>query len=168
MSDTTTAPGIKDGDIFRWRYKNEKPEHRREWGRYHCRSQIAVAKDGWLADTFWGSRSDGTAMWPCDEAREILVLEKLGNLSEVEKRPEYEAMYYDDADIVDINHSNSSRGNFYVRKGADRSRHKMIQIAAEKAAAAERERDSALSKIERYKQALADLAAGKPLEEVYL
>jgi hypothetical protein len=47
----------------------------------------------------------------------------------LERAKEYQADYYDDADIVNLNHSNSSRDNFYLRKGAKKSQAKMLEVA---------------------------------------
>lgn len=169
MSDATAPLAVKivDGDIFRWRYKDEKPEQLGAYGRYHCKSQIAIATGGgWLEDTFWHGGSD--VCWTYADAERDLELTRLGNLNELEKRPEYEAAYYADEDCVDLNHSNSSRGNFYVRKGAIRSREKMIRIAEERWAEAEREAKFASERAERYRLMVGDLVGGKSLDEVYL
>lgn len=168
------APSIKDGDIFRWRYKDEKPEQLGAWGRYHCKSRIAIAKkDGRLIDTFWChslERAGGMdcAQWTYEEAGEHLELTLLGNLAELEKRPEYHANYYDDADYLDLNHSNSSTGNFYVRKGAQRSRDKMRSVVLERMTEADREIARGHSNLERHRAILADIDGGKSLDEVYL
>lgn len=159
---------IKHGDIFRWRYKDEKLEHLGPWRRYHCKSQIAVAKGGLLIDTYWGGSASDSTHWTYAEAERQLNLTLLGNFADLDKRPEYHAAYYDAADIVDINHPNSSRGNFYVRKGAQRSRDKMRAVLAERIADAERDIASAQSRLDRHRQALSDTEGGKPLGEVHL
>jgi hypothetical protein len=120
---------LREGDVYRWRYR--APGDDRAYGRYHCCSCIAIVdKDGNLRDTFWASGSDGRRFRP--EDLPLLELTRLANLSELEKAGEHEADYYDDADIVDLNHSNSSRGNFYLRKGAKRSAAKMLESARHK------------------------------------
>jgi hypothetical protein len=165
---------IKDGDIFRWSYKDEQPEHRREWGRYHCKSCIAVAKAGMLHDTYWhyspekvGGGMDG-ARWTYDEAVDRIHLEPVGNLAELEKKEEWHAAYYDDADCVNLNHSNSSRNNFYIRKGAQRSREKMLAVLAERIRQSESEISFRESRLERDRQLQADLESGRDLADVYL
>jgi hypothetical protein len=159
---------IKDGDIFRWRYKDEKPEHLGAYRRYHCKSQIAVAKDGQLVDTFWGGSASDSAWWTYAEAETGLVLTHLGNFSELEKKPEYMAAYYDAADIVNLNHSNSSRDNFYTRKGAQRSKDKMRATLAERIATTEREISFRQDRLERDRQLLADIDSGRELADVHL
>lgn len=160
---------IKDGDIFRWRYKDEKPEHRREWGRYHCKSQIAVAKNGILIDTYWdGSPPSNSGVWTYEMAERDLALKLIGNFADLEQRPEYHAAYYDDADIVNLNHPNSSRDNFYIRKGAQRSRDKMLAVLDERIADKARTIESAKNSLDRFAGMKADILSGKPLDEVHL
>lgn len=123
MSDVIEA--LKEGDVFRWSYSDPNIQDR-PWGSYHCCSRIAVVRGGMLRDTYWiggDNRSFGLDDLP------RLELKRLGNLSELEPHMEYDADYYDDADIVDLNHANSTRGNFYIRKGAVRSSAKMLATA---------------------------------------
>lgn len=159
---------IKDGDIFRWRYKDEKPDDLGAYRRYHCKSQIAVARDGLLIDTYWNGSASDSANWSYDEAEQKLALTHLGNFAELEKKPEYHSEYYDDVDCVDLNHPNSSRDNFYVRKDAQRSRSKMRAVIANRIAETERGIAYAQSKLERDRQLLAALDSGKILDEVCL
>ena len=124
-----TVIGLREGDIFRWSYRESGDDSR--WGRYHCCSLIAIVDDrGRLRDTFWSSGSDGRIFTERDLP--ALKLTYLGNLADLEKVPEYLTDYYDDADIVNLNHANSSRGNFYIRKGAVRSQKKMLEVAKAK------------------------------------
>lgn len=167
MTAALTHFAIKDGDIFRWCYKDEKPEHRGAWGRYHCKSQIAVAKDGVLSDTYWHSSHQG-ACWSYDEAERDLELTFVANFANLEKQPEYMAMYYEAADCVNLNHANSPRDNFYIRKGAKRSKSKMLDTLADQIAKAEQEIEFARSRLDRYQQTLADIYGGKDLNKVYL
>lgn len=159
---------IKDGDIFRWRYNDEKPADTRQYSRYHCKSQIAVAKDGYLIDTYWGGSLLDATYWSYNEAPQQLHLERLGNFADLEKRPDYHAMYYDDADCVDLRHPNSSRDNFYVRKGAQRSRVKMRDTVTERIEGAERAIQREQSKLDRLRDMLSQIDADKPLDTIYL
>jgi hypothetical protein len=159
---------IKDGDIFRWRYKDEQPEHRREWGRYHCKSQIAIAKGGSLRDTFWFGGGSDNATWSYDDAEQKLELTHLGNFFDLERRSEHEAMYYADADCVNLNHANSSKGNFYIRKGAARCREKMRATARERIEQSEREISFAQDRLTRTRELLAAIERGDDLDKVYL
>lgn len=101
---------LKDGDIYRWSYCEEGDD--RPYGRYHCCSRIAVVRNGRLHDTYWPCGSDGKSFGADDLLKLDLVY--IGNFDTLEKSHEWQADYYDDADIVDLNHANSSRGNFYL------------------------------------------------------
>lgn len=160
---------ITDGDIFRWRYKDEKPEHLRDYGRYHCKSRIAIAKGGLLIDTYWSMLStSNSAYWPYADAARELELERLGNFANLEKRPEYHKYYYADADVVDLSHANSSKDNLYVRKGAARCRAKMRAVMLENIATTERDLAYAQHKLERQRKTLAEVESAADLDEVYL
>lgn len=126
---TDVIEGLNEGDIFRWNYRDPNTNNG-NYGDYHCCSRIAIVKNGLLRDTFWQigeSFSDGRSFGI--EALSKLELTRVANMSELVPAKEYEADYYDDADIVNLNHSNSTRGNFYLRKGAVRSREKMLEAA---------------------------------------
>jgi hypothetical protein len=160
---------MRTGDIYRWRYKDEKPEHLGAYKRYHCKSQIAIAKDGVLIDTYWGGSYGDSTHWSFTDAEAQLDQEYLGNFDELDKVEEYNRVYYDDKDIVDISHSNTSlRGNFYVRKGAKRSAGKMEKVLLERIETKEREVKFAQDSLARARQQLADLDDGKPLDEIWL
>lgn len=151
-----TIVEVREGDIFLWTYRD--PGDDRQWGRYHCCSRIAIADSrGRLRDTYW-SGADGRTFGPDDFPR--LELKYLGNLSELETVKEYEANYYDDADIVDLNHSNSTRGNFYLRKGAQRSAKKMIESAQRKLEQAELDERMAVDRANRLREAIARFKTG--------
>lgn len=149
LARTETAIVLREGDVYRWSYVEDGDD--RPWGRYHCKSQIGIVSDGRLRDTYWHSGSDIT--FGSDDLSRI-KLTFLGNLNDLEKCDESNRDYYDDADIVNLNHPNSTKGNFYIRKGAQRSATKMMETAKyllEKAESdmrsAERSRDRALASI---------------------
>jgi len=119
---------LREGDVYRWSYRESGDD--RAWGRYHCCSCIAIVHHGRLRDTYWqigNSFSEGKSFGPEDLGR--LNLTRIANMDDLKKAQEYEADYYDDADIVNLNHANSTRGNFYLRKGALRSKIKMLEVA---------------------------------------
>jgi hypothetical protein len=150
---------LNEGDVFRWGYRESGDDGR--WGRYHCCSGIAVVHGGILRDTYWQigpSFSEGRS-FRVDDLQKI-DLTRLGNMTELERVPEYQADYYDDADIVDLNHSNSPRGNFYLRKGSVRSQAKMLEVAKYKLEQSESAERSAASKSERLREAVARIANG--------
>lgn len=135
MSDTIEQ--LREGDVYRWSYRDPKANSR-PYGDYHCCSRVAIVHRGRLCDTYWmiGSSFSHGRSFGMDDLP-ALELKHLGNLSDLEKAPEYQSDYYDDADIIDLNHANSTRGNFYLRKGAKRSRDKMLAVARQRFAEAE-------------------------------
>lgn len=156
-----------EGDVFRWSYKDEGPEDRSPYRRYHCCSMIGiVAANGRMYDTYWSTRSQDDRSFGPDD-RERLKLTYLGNMNDFDRRSEGERDYYDDADIMDLNHSNSSRNNFYIRKGAKRSRKKMLAYARERLKKAESDERWARERAQRHRETIARIQAGE-IENVYL
>lgn len=125
---TDTIETLREGDIYRWTYRDPSTDNR-AYGTYHCCSRIAVVTRGRLRDTYWGSSggSDNRSFGVEDLPK--IELSLVANFADLHPAREYEADYYDDAVIVDLNHSNSPRGNFYLRKGAVRSPQKMLTVA---------------------------------------
>lgn len=103
---------FKDGDVIRWSYKSTAGMFEPYW----CKSQFAIFKNGEFRDTYWYSLPD----------QHILILDHiefryLGNINDYRLTPgSYELDYYDDADILNLSHSNSAR-EFYVKKDAKKS-----------------------------------------------
>lgn len=164
MSDVIDLP--KEGDVFQWRYADPDADDR-PWGDYHCCSRIGIFHEGRIRDTYWqigvsfsSGRSFGVEDFP------KLILQFRGNLSDFEKRPEYDADYYDDADFLDLNHANSTRGNFYLRKGAKRSTEKMLTVARRKLEKAQSDERYAISRAEDARKVIAKIEAGET--DVYL
>jgi hypothetical protein len=116
-------------------------------------SNIAIEKeDGKLVDTYWYTRDEVN--------RDNVELTFLGNLDDYEKANEYEERYYSDEDIMNLNHSNNGRDNFYLKKGAERCVKKIRQSILNKLEKMEHERDWANREIERLLES--------DIEKVYL
>lgn len=161
---TDVMEKLREGDIYRWRYREEGDD--RQYGRYHCCSCIAIVdKHGRLHDTYWGQASEGRFFTEANLPQ--LELTRLGNLSELDRAEPYQADYYDDADIVDISHANSSRGNFYLRKGAKRSAAKMLMAARCRLERSENEERFAAARSAGLREAIASIEAGE-IERIYL
>ena len=154
-------PEFREDDVFRWRYRDPKLDG--DYLNYWAKSRIAIVTNGILRDTFWATGDNST--W---DARDRLDLTYLGNLGDYDKRPEWHAVYYDDADCLDLNHANSSKGNFYIRKGAERSVAKVRETIRLRIEKAQRDRDGAIREIHRLDTLEAEIVAGRPLSEVYL
>lgn len=162
---------FKEGDIYRWRYT---PERTAQIRRYHseaywCKSQIAVVTRSGLTDTYWGGMSDNQAHWSNPEDAEAdIELEYVGNFSDLQKISEYQSAYYDDSDIINLNHANSPTGNLYIRKGAKRSREKMLAVAkAGEEKALDAIRAAGFTR-QRYRELVVLLESGADLEAIYL
>lgn len=152
------AEPLREGNIYRWSYR--EPGDNGQYGRYHCCSNIAiVAANGRLHDTFWSCGSDGR--WFDVDDLPKLELTYLGNMADLDRHPEWQADYYDDADIVNLNHSNSTRDNFYLRKGAKRSAAKMLASARYKLEQVESKKRSAEWDIERLTKVIAQIKSGE-------
>jgi hypothetical protein len=162
------SEAIRDGDIFHWRYADERPDDLGPWRRYHCKSQFAVANDGKLTDTYWGGASSHDVSVSYEEARKLWSLTYLGNFDGLKKVPEYEGEYYDENDIVNLNHANSSRGNFYIRVGAKRSKAKILSMAQYKLDVAKREEKAAYERTRRYASIIDHIDNDGDLSEVHL
>lgn len=118
---------FKDGDIFRWRWKDQSRS-------MHCKSGIAIAKDGHLHDTFWGDSH--SREWVNLDDVEI---EFQGNPADMKEITKSEVVFYRYQDLVNMNHSNNTRAPVYVKAGADRCPVVMREYYEGKKAEAERE-----------------------------
>lgn len=161
--DTETVT-LKEGDVYRWTYVDRLDTG--AWGTYHCCSRIAiVGASGRLRDTFWSSGNDGKSFGADDLCNLHLIF--LANMADLNKAHEYEADYYADTDIVDLNHSNSPRENFYLRKGAKRSAAKMLAAAKYKLEKAESDARMATRRADDLRVAISRIEAGE-IADVYL
>lgn len=134
--ENSTPTEFRENDIFRWSFSPEWYEKAKQWRHdpYWCCSRFAIVKGSHLLDTYWlhdlAEQNWTTDGMKWDTRHQLIVeLELIANLDDLEKVPEYCADYYDDSDIVDLNHSNNGSGCFYIRKGAQRSREKMLAVA---------------------------------------
>lgn len=151
---------LREGDIYRWNYRDPNTDNS-PYGSYHCCSRIAIVYRGRIHDTYWQigqSFNGGRSFGPNELSK--LELTRLGNLSELEVAKEYQADYYDDADIVDINHANSPRDNFYLRKGAKRSQNKMLAVARQRLAEAESDWHTAARRMEELRKTISSIEGG--------
>lgn len=111
-------------DVFRWYYKDTTGR----FEPYHCKSRIMIFNGDIFFDTFWGNVPHRNTWFTQDEADNLLELQYLGNLDEFESCREHDQAMYDDKDFMNLNHSNSSRDNYYLRKGATKSLDKMKKV----------------------------------------
>lgn len=159
---------MTEGDVFRWAYRDRAVDGLPY--AYYCKSRFAVVRGDHLVDTYWGLTTVlGGPRFPIATARETLELDFLGNLGDFERRGEAVAEYYDPADVLDLNHANSTTGNLYVRRGAVRSRDRVAALLGKRLAAAERQERAAAARVASLRSALAGVANGTlRLEDVPL
>lgn len=161
---------MMEGDIYRWSYKKSDDNDRFS---YWAKSRIAIVRNGRLHDTYWmfdlencHSTSDGRN-WSLDEATHTLELQLLANINDLQKDSFGKADYYDDADIVNLNHANCSSGNFYIRKGAERSRTKMVDVAKHKREKSISEMVWAAESVRRLDGTIRMIENGEPLDGIW-
>lgn len=90
---------ITEGDVFRWRYKEEFGDTATDL--YWCRSCIAIAHKGKLFDTYWGDYPYDRTQWKYGTAIKDLNLTFLGNMNSFEKIRDCEKNEYDERDVLD-------------------------------------------------------------------
>jgi len=155
---------MKEGDIFRWQY-NHKTLLKMNDGdnggtTYWCKSQIAIVnKDGLLCDTYWGYSNFDSLRFSSDQVKEKLDLKFIANINDLVKSDIIERAYYLDADCVDLNHPNSTIGNFYIRKGAVKNLEKINRLLDRGIKKVEKEISYQLSQIESMKSAKKELTS---------
>jgi hypothetical protein len=67
---------------------------------------------------------------------------------------------------MNLNHANSGRGNLYIRKGAEKSRAKMLEVAREKLSEAEGRVSLAQYAVDLHKRQITALESGEDLNAI--
>lgn len=99
---------LSDGQIYRWRWTDP--------GRsYHCKSRIAVVKNGLLIDTYWFGETSDHAIDPAEVELTFYADKSWPTISEGG------APYYDPTDVRSMAHANNSRAIVYLRPGATKN-----------------------------------------------
>ena len=152
---------MNDNDIFRWSYNASTLKKRGDGDNggitYWCCSRIAMVINDRLVDTFWGSTGSAKS-WGEDQAKEQLELEFIANMDCLISADPSERAYYLDSDCFNLNHSNSTRGNFYIRKGAIKNTGKMKRLLLRGIKDVRSEISSQLRSIEQMESAISDLS----------
>ena len=158
---------LKLGNYYRWSYK-ELPNSSYEQS-YWCKSRIATVKESsaglYLADTFWSiSGSD----YVLTAALDNIELEFLGNINDYERISENYVKYYDQSDILNLNHPNNTKGNIYVRKGANKSKSHLLDELDKAVSNKEQELDYVARQLDSLLDTRAELVRGElNVDEVY-
>lgn len=146
------GPVLRDGDIYFWSWKDTA----NRFMPYHCRSQIAIVRDGQLVDTFWYDGHDNSVL----RLDQIDLVYK-GNEAELVKIDRWEVPYYEPSDIVDMSHSNNSGAPVYRQPDAKRSQARIIEHLEYKRDKCESQIRSAQDDISRISEALVRANAGE-------
>jgi len=121
---------LKENDVYSFTYKSEVIEDM--FMPYHCFDRQLVVKKGFagvlgLYDTYWSSYSV-SKVFTVEEALEKGKLKFKCNLDNVEEINKYELVYYDDKDIFDLSYQHKGYKRFVLKKGAKRSKEKMMAV----------------------------------------
>jgi len=145
----------KENDIYRWHWKLGKEP------LFGCYAGIGVFVGGGLRDTFW---HDWKTRSEIDLERADLTL--LGNIDECDVISRWQTVYYDPADIIDMNHANTSTAPVYLKRSAEKSQKWMLARTKEKFAEANRTKERAERDIAELQDKIKRIKAGDL--EVYL
>lgn len=137
---------MKKGNVYQWSYTDGQ-RAKIMGDTYWCKSRIATYDGKWLTDTFWGNSSSNISFSKEDVGIKIEAT-LLANMDDLELSDPSMRAYYLDADCIDLNHKNSTRGNFYIRKGSVKNLAKMERILRREKAEHEYSIKSTLRSIE--------------------
>ena len=147
---------MKEGDIYRWKWRDPERDSAAPYGDYHCKSQIAVFEGDKLFDTFWGSGPTDNSYLSAEKVE----LKLLGNRNELDVFSDRED-FYDPEDLILMRHSNDTRAKTLIKRGARRSPAFMRVSLQENIAEAERNIQSAIYDLKRLAVAQDAIMRGK-------
>lgn len=128
---------IKEGDVFYFRWKplpNNSLYHGydRMWA---FDGQLVAKKDRhnniYLEDTYWMNSNDGGRFTP-EEAFEKGDMTFIFNIHDYDEISQHDLVYYDNADYVDFSKQKGCYKCYMLKKGAVRSKAKMLKVLEEK------------------------------------
>jgi hypothetical protein len=172
MTEQSITLSWRDGDVYFWRYRKEPEDFTLG---YWCCARKAIVRRERLVDLYWlhihdhnvSSSGEGRS-WTLEETKKRLILEYKGNLDQFDVISDYLEPLYDVADILNLRHASSSQKQIYLRKGAVRSKERMLEHCRYLREKAESALRSAQRDIERYAEIEAKIDAGADLKEIYL
>lgn len=163
---TENQTQIRLNDVFRFRYHPE--EAKKRFDPSHCFDGKLVVKQSnndffdnglYLEDTYWHSGSD-SYRWSLKETLKRETIELICNLDEVAEIKEYEQGYYADSDIFNLSRQHGCYKQFAVRKGAARSKEKMLKTLQKQIEKAEHDAEFANRQIEKAKENITKIETG--------
>lgn len=150
----------KNGDIYRWSWNDNEYDKRQDQissgTLYWCCSRIGIVDEDYLVDTYWGYSSNNK-FFTKEQCEDKLDLVYVGNMADLVESDPRQRAYYLDGDCVDLNHPNSTRGNFYIRKGAKKNLDKMKRVLQREIRDKEESIEYVLSQIKNSKALLQEL-----------
>lgn len=159
---TMSEENWREGAIFRWSWNADhlNTDHSKLKSQagtlYWCCSRIGVVVEGRMIDTFWGERSSSKIFYK-DFVEEKMELSFIANKEDLIQTDPSERAYYLDKDCVDLNHPNSTSGNFYIRRGAKKNLEKMKRVVQRDIIRMKKEIEYELSLIRRNEEILQSL-----------
>lgn len=146
----------KDGDIYRWSWNEHEYEQRKNLANlYWCESRIGVVNGEYLVDTFWSGGSQSRHFHK-DTVISKLNVEFIGNKGDFSPCRKEDRAMYDDKDFLDLSHANNS-GEYYLKKGAVKSKEKMIKVVKRNALYLKRKIESAQRDLEIHLEKLTNV-----------
>jgi hypothetical protein len=153
---------LVDGQIYRWRWADEaKDADRGPYRSYHCKSCIAIVRNGLLIDTYWYAPGAENAIDPSKVVLTLWADESWPKISQ------YQAPYYKADDVADTRHANNSSAPIYLRPGAERDAETTLAMIAHREETARSQIRTAEWALENYAAARKLVAEGK-INEVML
>lgn len=136
MTTTETQTDFKVNDVFYFQYNEQEIKTRFE--PRHCFDGQFIVKQRpngeiYFIDTFWASKHNGFANMgdirtkSVEDALRQGTLRFVCNLDDVEEIAEGEVKYYANEDVFDLSYQHGCYKYFVKKKGAVRSKEKMIE-----------------------------------------
>lgn len=143
---------LKENDVYKL-----MPNERGEIANW-CRENLLIVRKGegeglYFVDTYWSiddlGRSSSThgKVYTLEEAQERGKLEFYCNLDDIESTKEHKTDYYDDKDVFLLTEQHGIIKNWYLRKGAQKSKEKILSVLDRKINHADERIDSLKNEI---------------------
>jgi len=121
---------IKENYVYQFSY-NTKAYKERSYPNHCFDGQLLAVKYPkgiLLKDTYWGFGDSSSRSFTISNAKKEGTLTFICDISKVDKIEKYDSNYYDDKDIFNLSHQHGCYPLFYKKKGAKRSKKKMIEV----------------------------------------
>lgn len=155
----------KEKDVFKFKF-NEEYLKKHNYP-YHCfDGQLIVHKrqDGTLIfkDTYYSN----STYFTLEELEKVGTLEFVCNLDDVVDCSEYDKVYYDENDIINLSYQHNSYKWFVRKKDAKRSKEKMMETIKNKIEEKEREIRWLEDEIKRLKEKQERIENGEDISKI--